>query len=653
MAIEVACIMTAGQAGLKSMPYFVDEFIARGIPQLAPRPFDHDNQQIQLLDGEFRAAWTSEKLYGMGEARQLASKMDLEDVSIAHILSGINPIVANETASTLHDSPARLAAWCRLNLADECRKTLKIWSTYKNLLSLGSADQIAVVIPFCPEGPTSGTVGMYLGATMIQCCVDDQRNDVIVWGVELCPPIPGRLTGDPARNAFRGYVAREEMLSGVPLSSDNPDDGDRKRCFHINIAFDGGYSPPPYTDLDDILPALDRAAAQGVACLLTKAGTGDKGETSDALRNGTGRWNACMISVVSESAYSPAFRCLGHRSKLPWHKNPESWAQRNPRNKKDRFLSSIRDIERAMESEEVEEVQNWFKELKRKADELGKVGFRDRFLNKKDQTLLEQAESYDEKFYGDLLAADPPNDKVMVRQQPFCVSVGLSEELRNGNAERIVDRDSPDHSRPLSEMLGIASSNQVQSGIADFCRRILERDGISDNAPSRAFFQEIRAISVRSNVNRLNDTDFRPTETVLRAYLDPMFRESAPPYFLIHDLTDNEGNSKPLLWEPFKVDQKNNDRKNRTDRPIPVEYSFLVLARVKDSEGFQDLSTYSRLKSHRDSVVNSENWFDHAKYYAVRVPDELMNQKGRSASSNNDANVNGQQPSTELIPESA
>ena len=653
MAIEVACIMAAGQAGLKSMPYFVDEFIARGIPLLAPRPFDHDNQQIQLLDGEFRATWTNEVLYGMGESRQLATKMDLEDVSIARILSGINPIVANETASTLHDSPARLAAWCRLNLADECRKVLKLWDTYKNLRSLGSADQLAVVIPFCPEGPTSGTVGMYLGATMIQCCVDDRRDDVIVWGVELCPPIPERLTGDPARNVFRGYVARAEMLGGVPLSSDDPDDADRKPCFHINIAFDGGYSPPPYTDPDDILPALDRAAAQGVACLLTKAGTGDKGETSNALRGGTGRWNAVMISVVSESAYSPAFRCLGYRSKLPWHKNSESWAKRSTGQKKSRFLSSIRDIKKAMDSEEVKEVQDWFNELKHKADELGEVGFWDRKLNKKDQTLLDQAKSYDEKFYGDLLAADPPNDKVMVRHQPFCVSVGLSEELRNGNAERIVDRDSPDHSRPLSEMLGIASSNEVQSGIANFCRKILERDGISDNALSRAFFQEIRAISVRSNVNRLNDTDFRPTETVLRAYLDSGVRDLAPPYFLTHDLTDNEGNPTPLLWEPFKVDQKNNDRKNRTDCPIPVEYSFLVLARVKDGEGFRDLSIYPRLKSHHDSVVNSENWFDHAKYYAVQVPHEVMCQKGRSAASNNDANVNGQRLGTELIPESA
>lgn len=28
MAIEAACVMAAGQAGLKSIPYFVDEFIA-------------------------------------------------------------------------------------------------------------------------------------------------------------------------------------------------------------------------------------------------------------------------------------------------------------------------------------------------------------------------------------------------------------------------------------------------------------------------------------------------------------------------------------------------------------------------------------------------------------------------------------------------
>ncbi|MCY4416126.1 MAG: hypothetical protein OXE87_07435 [Chloroflexi bacterium] len=171
MAIEVACIMAAGQAGLKSMPYFIDAFIDRGIPQLVPRPFDHENDQIEGLDREFRENWTKEKLYGMGDSRQLATKMELDDDSIFMILEGINPIEAADRVSTMHDSPARLAAWCRLRLKDECRKLLGTWDTYKNLFSLGRADQLAVVIPYCPEGPTSGTVGMYLGATMIQCCL--------------------------------------------------------------------------------------------------------------------------------------------------------------------------------------------------------------------------------------------------------------------------------------------------------------------------------------------------------------------------------------------------------------------------------------------------------------------------------------------------
>ena len=653
MAIEVACIMAAGQAGLKSMPYFVDEFIARGIPQIVPRPFDHDSVQIQGLDKEFRDNWTNNILYGMGDSRQLATKMELDDVSIARILNGSNPIAAAEMGATLHDSPARLAAWCRLNLANECRKTLDLWDTYKNLRSLGTADQLAVVIPFCPEGPTSGTVGMYLGATMIQCCVDDRRDDVIVWGVELCPPIPARLTGDPARNVFRGYVAREEMLGGVPLSGENPHDDDRKRCFHINIAFDGGYSPPPYTAEADVLPALDRAAAQSVACLLTKAATGDKGETADALRNGTGRWNACMVSVVSESSYSPAFRCLGYRVKLPWNRNPERWSKRKPAQKKDRFLSSIEDIEQSMESEEVQEVQTWFKELKQKADELRNVGFRDRLFSKKDQTLLDQAQSEDERLYKVLLTVDPPEARTMVRNQPFCISIGLSAEMREDNAERIVDRDSPDHAKPLSEMLGIASSNNVQSGITEFCRKLLERDDIDVNAPSRALFQEIRAISIRSPENRLNDTDFRPTETVLRAYLDSTVRELSPPYYLTHDLNDGEGKAKPLLWEPFKVDHANNARKARTERPVPVDYSFLVLARVKEGEKFQDLSTYQRLKNHHDGVANSENWFDHARYYAFRVPEALLLHARRGAASSNDASSNGRQAASDFIRESA
>ena len=624
MAIEVACIMAAGQAGLKSLPYFIDEFIARGIPQLAPRPFDHDNGQIEELDGEFRANWTNDVLYGMGDSRQLATKMDLDDVSIARILREINPIEAEEMGSTLHDSPARIAAWCRLHLRDECAKTLEVWDTFKNLRSLGPADQLAIVIPFCPEGPTSGTVGAYLGATMIQCCAEERRDDVIVWGIELSPPIPARLTGDPARNVFRGYVARDEMLNGVPLSADNPCDADRKPCFHINIAFDGGYSPRPYTEPGDVLPALDRTAAQGVACLLTKAGTGDKGETADALRSGSRRWNACMVSVVSETSYSPAFRCRGHRAKLPWCKDPERWAKRKPRQKRERFLSSMQDIERTMKFETVPEVKTWFDELNKRAEDLRNVGLRDRFVSKKDQVLLEQVQNVEEKIYGDLLKSDPPNDKVMVRSQPFCVNVGLSERLRDDNAERIVDHENPDHSKPLSEMLGIASSNDIQTSITDFCKRVLERPDIGVDAPSRANFQEIRAISIRSNTNRLNDTDFRPTETALRAYLEASVRELSPPYYLTHDLSDGEGDSTPLVWEPFKVDQTNNARKARTEHQIPVEYSFMVLARVKEGESFKDLYTYPDLKKHHDSVANSENWIDHAKYYAVRAPEKLV-----------------------------
>lgn len=563
-------------------------------------------------------------LYGMGESRQLASKMDLDDASIAYILRVINPIEAGQMGSTLHDSPARLAAWCRLNLKDECYKTLRLWDTYKNLKALRPDDQLAVVIPFCPEGPTSGTVGMYLGATMIQCCVEDRRDDVIVWGVELCPPIPTRLAGDPARNVFRGYVARKEMLAGVPLSADDPDDTDRKQCFHINIACDGGHSPRPYTEPEDILPALDRAAAQVIACLLTKAGTGDKGETADALRNGTGRWNACVVNVVCETSYSPAFRCLGYRAKLPWNGNAERWAKRKTGQKKESFLSRIDEIGQMISDGEVPEVKTWFAQLNRTAKQLRAMGVKERFFGKKEQALLMKAENDDEKFYSTLLAEDRPNDRVMVRSQPFCINVGLTERLREDNAQRIVDKSAPEHSKPLSEMLGIASSNEVQSAITAFCKQFLDRREFGGSAPSRANFEEIRAISVRSDANRLNEADFRPSDNDLSPYLDVKARAHAPPYFVTHNLSGGKGASSVLLWRPFKVDQTNNDRKSLTENEVPVEYSFIVLARVRNGEGFRDLYSYSDLKKHHDSIVNSANWLDHARYYAVRVPEKLL-----------------------------
>lgn len=49
MAIGAARVMAAGKAGLESLPFFVDELLAQGIPQLAPWAIDHSQDQIDEL----------------------------------------------------------------------------------------------------------------------------------------------------------------------------------------------------------------------------------------------------------------------------------------------------------------------------------------------------------------------------------------------------------------------------------------------------------------------------------------------------------------------------------------------------------------------------------------------------------------------------
>ena len=62
MAIGAVRVMAAGKAGLESLPFFVDELLAQGIPQLAPWAIDHDQDEIDSLvsrtRGRVRGDWS-------------------------------------------------------------------------------------------------------------------------------------------------------------------------------------------------------------------------------------------------------------------------------------------------------------------------------------------------------------------------------------------------------------------------------------------------------------------------------------------------------------------------------------------------------------------------------------------------------------------
>ena len=116
-------------------------------------------------------------------------------------------------------------------------------------------------------------------------------------------------------------------------------------------------------------------------------------------------------------------------------------------------------------------------------------------------------------------------------------------------------------------------------------------------------------------------------------------------------LVVGQGEAKPLEWEPFKVDQANNARKERVERPVPAEYSFLVLARVKEGEGFRDLTTYADMRAHHDKVVTSPDWHDHHRYYSVRVPDALLHLCGKNTTCGNRTRITAANGSFDLTRE--
>ena len=60
------------------------------------------------------------------------------------------------------------------------------------------------------------------------------------------------------------------------------------------------------------------------------------------------------------------------------------------------------------------------------------------------------------------------------------------------------------------------------------------------------------------------------------------------------------------------------------DHDVPVEYSILVLARVRDADGFKDISAYEELGSvYNDLTADLSRWREHARYYGIHPPSEL------------------------------
>ena len=619
-------VMAAGKAGLESLPYFVDELLAQGITQLAPWAADHNQEQIERLNNatQERRAGTWGKLYGIG-ASDLGFHMQPEDAATQRLLREINPHAENGLA----DSPAQLAVWCRGGIWQHCTDTFNLWERFKYDNGTNSGEKLAVVIPYCPEGPTSGTVGMYLGAALRKHFANlGLANELVVWGIELCPAIyTGEFVAQADRdNAFRGYVARAELLQGVPLSKDDPDDKQFQQPFDINIVIDGGTTVTIHDLIsdEDIWKALDRVAAQTTACLLNGAAGGDVDESTNWLKQGK-RWNAYLAHVASELYYNSACRYLRYRVRLPWHRNPEVWNKTRPSPKKDALLRRIDEDVRPMRAREKDSaVREKIDLLVHSAEQLRSIK---KFLflprNKALREKLDQFIAEEKRFYEEICAQDYTPDRVTPKDDPFCINIGLPERLRREANERWSAKGSPD---PIGDVLGVNGALSVRNKIEDLLAKVLKRSDYRQDGNSQAEFEQIIGISIEDRSRPADNEEFRPGSAFLRDFIN-VAKQSNPSslnaltynlseYLQISETQDNFPGPLPkaLGWRLPRHD----------DYDIPVEYSFLALARCRRDDGFSDVSTYEALKGHYDKITgDSDEWRMRARYYGVKPPPEM------------------------------
>ena len=638
MAIGAARVMAAGKAGLESLPFFVDELLAQGIPQLAPWAIDHSQDQIDELQNRTQervvGAWKD--LFEIGVSPP-GITMDTDTGPNRRLLQLENPLAA--VAMELADSPAQLGAWCRRNISSICRDTEMMWERYKAREGMTSSYHLSVIIPFCPEGPTSGTVGMYLGAALRKHFDDNGKaGELVVWGIELCPPIDTDDAGEMDRlavqNAFRGYVARDELIKGVPLS-DEANDTQRNKAFDINIAFDGGQADLATASRLEVWQALDRAAAQVTACLLNGAGGGDKPEATVQLKQGQ-RWNAYLAHVVSELDYEQASRYLKYQVTLPWHRDREAWDNATVVARRDAFLHRIdNDIAPRIQYEQNEVVKKQFEDLIAVANEIRAIPLAGRwndFLTKNRAKALERVDERlasavrdDEHNYREADETSQAQERIRPKGELFCINLALPEKQRLEAA--LIQRDNG-NSGPIADVLGDAGIVNVRGRLNALCEQVLNRTDCDPvHYDSDAFFDEVMSISVFAGAARRNN-GFRPAREQL-SYFIAADRRSIPGSFSELDFelekvvpAPRSGDDSPpapptLMWRPDGVAYD-----------VPVGYSILTLARVREVDGvvdFKDVSTYDDLRKNYQMLTNDlERWREHARYYGVKPPPELF-----------------------------
>lgn len=233
--------------------------------------------------------------------------------------------------------------------------------------------------------------------------------------------------------------------------------------------------------------------------------------------------------------------------------------------------------------------------------------------------LINRAVHEDELNYLD--AREDP-EKIIARSDLFCINLVLPETQRRQAA--LIQRDNGVPG-PIADVLGNAGVSDVRGRLATLCGEVLNRrDCDSVIADSEAFFDEVMSISL-CDPSRARNDGFRPSPEHLGYYIAAN-RRGVPGSFseLSFDLDkviprQQAEDGRPahpaaLMW-----------RLSDGDYDVPVEYSILTLARVRNGDGFKDISTYQELLENYDNLTgNLESWRDNARYYGVRPPPELL-----------------------------
>ncbi len=610
-------VMAAGRAGLESLPYFVNAFLEQGITQLAPWAADHSSEQIDILNKNARRNQSWEKIHGLGNS-DLGVPIETDSNAAQRLLSRVNPI-ALQNSNQIADNPARLAAWCRLRLKQHCRDTVELWDKLKYSRGLSDNQQLAVVIPYCAEGPTSGTVGIYLGAALRKHFEEiGRKEELVVWGIELCPPLyednSGQLDESGVQHAFRGHVARDELLQGVQTGPRPDEDDDLTLPFDINIALDGGSANIAVQSMEDIWQALDRAAAQATACLINGAGGDDVSESTSRLEQGK-RWNSYLVHVVSEKDYNPVSRYLDYRVNLPWIRSVKAWGNASTRDRGKAFLRRTDEMRSRLLEEPNPSVQNDVEQLLKRADELREAQREKRFFglirgNKvHEEAIMEYAEDDDHRAYERYLKDDTPPPEIVPRTDPFCVNIALPDELRQQIAKQHRDTD---EAFSIADLLGANGTLKVRGQIESILQSVLER---SDCAPldidAQGNYVAIIAISMINRSGGRNNDGLLPSQEFLQDFMGPEERKMDANFNpMSFDLSDKTA----LQWLP-----------EGSDHDVTVDHSFLILARCRTEDDFKDVSTYDDLAKYYNEVVSdARSWQESARYYGVKLPDDLL-----------------------------